>query len=68
MIENLLQNPVFQILALIVALIILFEGAVTAYSFLRGQRNDIAEVSNRDQKAMDELHQRVEELKKKDLP
>ena len=67
MIENLLQNPVFQILALIVALIILFEGAVTAYSFLRGQRNDIAEVSNRDQKAMDELHQRVEELKKKDL-
>ena len=68
MIESLLQNPAVQILALIVALVVIFEGTMTAYAFLRGQRDDIAKTLNRDQKAMDELHRRVEELQKKDRP
>lgn len=64
MIETLLQNPAFQILALIVALVILFEGGMTAYAFLRGQKGDISKSLNRDQKDMEELRKRVEELKK----
>lgn len=66
MIETLLQNPAFQILGLIVALVILFEGGMTAYAFLRGQKNDIAKTLNRDQKAMDELGKLVEGLKEKE--
>ena len=66
MIETLLQNPAFQILGLIVALVILFEGGMTAYAFLRGQKNDIAKTFNRDQKAMDELGKLVEGLKEKE--
>jgi hypothetical protein len=65
MLETLLQNPAFLILIGLVALVIIFEGAMTAYAFLRGQRDDIAKTLNRDQKAMDELHKRVEELKEK---
>jgi len=66
MFETLLQNPAVQILALIVALVIIFEGTMTAIAFLRGQRDDIAKTLNRDQKAMDELRKRVEELEKKE--
>jgi len=66
MIETLLQNPAVQLILLVLALVIIFEGAMTAYAFLRGQKDDIAKTLNRDQKAMDELRQRVEELEKKD--
>lgn len=65
MIETWLQqHPAAQILALIVALVILFEGAMTAFAFLRGRKDNIEDLTNRDKKAMDELHKRVEELKK----
>jgi len=64
MLENLLQNPAFLILALIVALVIIVTNTVFAASVMRGNKDKIEEALNRDKNAMDELHKRVEELKK----
>ncbi len=66
MIEELLQNPAFQIIALIVSVVVIALNIAMAASILRGRRNNIAEASNRDQKAMDELRKLVEDLEKKD--
>jgi cell division protein FtsB len=63
--DALMQNPAFLIAVLVLVLTYLSLQAVSAASIMRARKDDIAKVSNRDQKAMDELHQRVEELKKK---
>jgi len=66
MLDNLLHNAGFLILALVLALIFLMEGVMTVISFFRGQGPDINKSLNRDSKAMEELRKRVEELEKKD--
>jgi hypothetical protein len=66
MIDTLLQNPAFLILALIVALVVIATNTLFAVSIMRGNKDKIDEVFNRDKKAMDELRQRVETLEKKE--
>lgn len=63
MLDNLLQNPAFLILALVVTLVIIGTNTVFAASVMRGSKDKIEEALNRDKNAMDELHQRVEALK-----
>ena len=65
MLDKLLQNPVALVLALVVALVIIGMNTMIAVSVMRGRKDNLDEAFNRDKKAMDELHQRVEELKKK---
>lgn len=64
MLNDLLQNPVFLIVICVVALVLIAMNGFTAYAILRGRKRNIEEAFNRDKKAMDELHRRVEELKK----
>ena len=66
MLDTLLQNPAFLIIALMVALIFIVMNTMLAAATLRGRKDKIDEAFNRDKKAMDELRQRVEELEKKD--
>ena len=65
-INALLDNPAFLIIALVVSFTYLILNMVFAASIMRGQKDNIAEVSNRDQKAMDELGRLVESLKEKE--
>lgn len=65
-ITALLDNPAFLIIALIASLTYIILNMVFAASIMRGQKDNIAEVSNRDQRAMDELHRLVEGLKDKE--
>jgi prefoldin subunit 5 len=60
-----LDNPVFLVLIGIVALVIIAMNTMIAVAILRGRKDNIDEAFNRDKKAMDELHKRVEELEKK---
>ena len=60
-----LDNPVFLILIGLVALVIIIMNTMLAVATLRGRKDNIDEVFNRDQKAMDELRKRVEELEEK---
>ena len=64
MLSDLMQNPAFLIIVCLVALIFIAMNAFTAFAILRGRKGNIEDAMNRDKKAMDELHQRVEELKK----
>lgn len=68
MLETLLNNPAFLIIALVVSMVIIILNSITAFAILRGRKGNIEELANRDKKAMDELRQRVEELEKKDRP
>ncbi len=65
-INALLDNPAFLIIALVASLTYIILNMVFAASIMRGQKDNIAEVSNRDQRAMDELHRLVEGLKDKE--
>lgn len=65
-INALLDNPAFLIIALVASLTYIIVNMVFAASIMRGQKDNIAEVSNRDQRAMDELHRLVEDLKEKE--
>lgn len=64
MLNDLLQNPAFLIIACLVALVFIAMNSFTAFAILRGRKGNIEDALNRDKKAMDELHERVEELKK----
>ena len=64
MLSDLMQNPAFLIIVCLVALIFIAMNAFTTFAILRGRKGNIEDAMNRDKKAMDELHQRVEELKK----
>jgi hypothetical protein len=64
--QALWNNPAFLIVALVAALTYIGVNIMLAASIVRGQKDNIAEVSNRDQKAMDELHKLVEGLEKKE--
>ena len=64
MLSDLMQNPAFLIIVCLVALIFIAMNTFTAIAILRGRKGNIEDAMNRDKKAMDELHQRVEELKK----
>lgn len=66
--DALLNNPAFLIVALVASLTYIIINMVLAASIMRGQKDNIAEVSNRDQKAMDELRKLVEDLEKKERP
>jgi hypothetical protein len=68
MIDTLLQNPAFQIIALVVSIVVIALNVAVAASILRSRKDNINEVSNRDQRAMDELRKLVEDLEKKDQP
>ena len=60
-----LDNPALLIIGLIVSITVIFTGTMIAIAFLRGRKGNIEDALNRDKKSMDELHRRVEELKKK---
>ena len=66
MLNDLLQNPAFLVLICVVAVVFLAMNGFTAFAILRGRRGNIEDAMNRDKKAMDELHRRVEELKNRD--
>ena len=63
MLNDLLQNPAFLALICVVAVVFLAMNGFTAFAILRGRKGNIEDAMNRDKKAMDELHRRVEELK-----
>lgn len=65
MLETLLNNPAFLIIALVVSALVILLNTITAVAILRGRKGNIEDVLNRDQEAMDELHKRLEELEKK---
>lgn len=64
--EALWNNPAFLIIALVASLTVIVANTMIAVSAMRGRKNDIANISNRDQKAMDELSKLVEGLKEKE--
>jgi len=66
MIDRLLDNPAFLIIALIVSLVVIGLNIAMAASIVRGRKDNIDEVVNRDQKAMNELRKLVDDLQKKD--
>jgi hypothetical protein len=51
------------IIVVLLALVILATNTMVAIAFLRGRRGRMDSAQHRDQKALDELHERVEELR-----
>jgi len=60
----LFENAAFLIIIGIVAFVFLGLNLFTALVVLRDRKNKVDELLNRDKQAMDDLHQRLEELKK----
>ncbi|MBV6395920.1 MAG: hypothetical protein HFACDABA_01508 [Anaerolineales bacterium] len=60
----LFENAAFLIIIGIIAFVFLGLNLFTALVVLRERKNKVDELLNRDQQAMDELHRRVEKLKK----
>jgi len=53
------------VVVLLLAVIILIGNTMIAIAFLRGRRGDFKSVQGRDAEAMNELHERVRELRAK---
>ena len=57
-----MNNPAVLVVLLILALVILVGNTLLALAFLRGRRGNSKALRGRDNKAMDELHARVQRL------
>jgi hypothetical protein len=60
-----MNSTAVLIIALILVLVILIGNTLIAVAFLRGRKDNFKGIQGRDDAAMNELHQRVEELSKK---
>lgn len=67
MLDKMLNNPAILLIALAIAIVGVAEGVATIMSvFNKRSGDDINKLLNSDHQAMDELHQRVKDLKKKE--
>ena len=64
--SSVFQNPIFLILIAFVALVWFLTNALTAIGLSGADSNDLVKKIRGDDKSMDELHKRVEELEKKE--
>ena len=60
-----MNSTAVLIIVLVLALVILAGNTMIAVAFLRGRKDNFKGLRGRDDSAMDELHQRVQEISKK---
>ncbi len=60
-----MNSTAILIIVLILALVILIGNTMIAVAFLRGRKDNFKNLGSRDDSALAELHQRVQEISKK---